>query len=134
MVFATTFPRRMRGASVFPTNRWVRQTLDDTAHNSQRQAPAPAQARAVTVEQDEAATTLRFDVPGVSRDQLNIGIEGDIVRIESVVDAPRQYKMAYRLAQEIAAETSSAKLENGVLTVKLAKPVLVDRSTRIAVH
>ncbi len=86
------------------------------------------------MEQDEAATTLRFDVPGVSRDQLNIGIEGDIVRIESVVDAPRQYKMAYRLAQEIAAETSSAKLENGVLTVKLAKPVLVDRSTRIAVH
>ncbi len=134
MVFATTFPRRMRGASVFPTNRWVRQTLDDTAHNSQRQAPAQAQARAVTVEQDETATTLRFDVPGVSRDQLNIGIEGDIVRIESVVDAPRQYKMAYRLAQEIAAETSSAKLENGVLTVKLAKPVLVDRSTRIAVH
>ena len=128
MVFATAFPRAVRRASILPASRWEQQPQGETA--SARQC----QAQAVTVEQDDKATTLRFDVPGVSREQLSIGIEGDIVRIESGAGAPGQYKMAYRLAQDIAAETSSAKLENGVLTVKLAKPVPVDRSTRIAVH
>lgn len=130
MVFATAFPRAARRASTLPTNRWMQRMLDETANSRIRQA----QTHAVTVEQDDTATTLRFDVPGVSREQLSIGIEGDVVRIESVDGAPRQYKMAYRLAQDIAAETSSAKLENGVLTVKLTKPAPVDRCTRIAVH
>lgn len=129
MVFATTFPHAVRRFSALPTRRAVPPSTPDTsAHNHQRQH------KAVTVEQDDTSTTLRFDVPGVSREQLTIGIEGPIVRIESVAGAPRQYQMAYRLAQQIAADTSSAKLENGVLTVKLAKPVPVDRSTRIAVH
>lgn len=127
MIFATSFPRAVRRVSVMPTRRAM-PSMPDTSDNYQ------PQDRAVTVEQDDTSTTLRFDVPGVSREQITIGIEGDVVRIASVAGAPRQYRMAYRLAQEIAADTSSAKLENGVLTVKLAKPVLVDRSTRIAVH
>ncbi len=130
MVFTAHFPRIVRRTSVLPTGRWAQHMLDDTAAVRQREG----KAQAVAVEQDDSATTLRFDVPGVSREQLTIGIEGNVVRIESAAGAPRQYKMAYRLAQEIAAETSSAKLENGVLTVKLAKPVPVERSTRIAVH
>lgn len=130
MVFATTFSRTGRRASVFPAALRMQQAPSDAATIRQHQDTA----QAVTVEQDSTATTLRFDVPGVSREQLHIGIEGNVVRIESIAGALRQYKMAYRLAQDIAAETSSAKLENGVLTVKLAKPTPVDRSTRIAVH
>ena len=128
MIFATQFPRVTRRANAFPTSHWMQQLRDDAKLEQRRPTPG------VAVEQDETATTLRFDVPGVSREQLTIGVEADVVRIETVDGAPRQYKMAYRLAQPIAAETSSAKLENGVLTVKLAKPAPVDRSTRIAVH
>lgn len=128
MVFATPFPRSGRHASVFPAGVRLQPMRNDNAAIGQH----PAQA--VTVEQDDTATTLRFDVPGVSREQLHIGIEGNVVRIESIAGAARQYKLAYRLVQDIAAEGSSAKLENGVLTVKLAKHVPVDRSTRIAVH
>ena len=128
MVFATPFPRAGRRANVSPASLRLQQMLSDTATICQDNV------HAVTAEQDDTATTLRFDVPGVSRDQLHIGIEGNVVRIESIAGASRQYKMAYRLAQDIAAESSSAKLENGVLTVKLAKPAPVDRSTRIAVH
>ena len=132
MVFASSFPRTVRRTSAFPTSHWTQHLLSDAAATRQREGQTRTQA--VTVEQDDRATTLRFDVPGVSREQLNIGIEGNVVRIESVAGAQRQYKMAYRLAQEIAAESSSAKLENGVLTLKLAKPAPVERSTRIAVH
>lgn len=130
MVFATHFPRAVRHTSLAPTHGFTHQMLRDA--QAVRQPEGKPQA--VTVEQDETATTLRFDVPGISREQLHIGIEGNVVRIESVEGAQRQYKMAYRLAQDIAAEGSTAKLENGVLTVKLAKPAPVDRSTRIAVH
>lgn len=130
MVFATHFPRTVRRTSIVPANGFTHRMLRDA--QAVRQPEGKAQA--VTVEQDETATTLRFDVPGVSREQLQIGIEGNVVRIASVAGAARTYTMAYRLAQDIAAEGSSAKLENGVLTVKLAKPAPVDRSTRIAVH
>ncbi len=127
MFFAATSPVYTRRGTTFPASRLLQRM--------QREATRDGQARHdATVEQDETSTTLRFDVPGVTREQLEIGVEGNVVRIATTEGAPRHYRMAYRLAQEIAAETSSAKLENGVLTVKLVKPAPVDRSTRIAVH
>ena len=127
MFFAATSPVYTRRGTTFPASGLL--------HRLQREAAqAQPSQRDATVEQDDTSTTLRFDVPGVTREQLEIGVEGNVVRIATTEGAPRRYRMAYRLAQEIAAETSSAKLENGVLTVKLAKPAPVDRSTRIAVH
>ena len=52
----------------------------------------------------------------MAREQLTIGIEGQVVRIETQADAARQYKAAYELPQDIDAAASAAKLENGVLT------------------
>ncbi len=127
MFFAATSPVFTRRAMPLPTSRLLQRMQREVTRDDQAQ-------RGVSAEQDETSTTLRFDVPGVTREQLEIGVEGNVVRIATIEGAPRQYRMAYRLAQEIAAETSSAKLENGVLTVKLAKPTPVDRSTRIAVH
>jgi hypothetical protein len=43
----------------------------------------------------------RFDAPGVSREQLPIGLEGHAIRIETLPDARRQYKAAYELPQDI---------------------------------
>ncbi|MCZ4312901.1 Hsp20/alpha crystallin family protein [Comamonadaceae bacterium G21597-S1] len=127
MFFAATSPVYTRRGTSTPASHLLHRLQREAARDGQAQHDA-------TVEQDESSTTLRFDVPGVTREQLEIGVEGNVVRIATTEGAPRQYRMAYRLAQEIAAETSSAKLENGVLTVKLAKPAPVDRSTRIAVH
>ena len=73
------------------------------------------------VEQDDKAWTLTLDVPGVAREDLSITIEGPIVRIETKAEAKRQLKAAYELPQEIDVEATSAKLENGVLTLVLAK-------------
>ena len=93
-----------------------------------------SQQKATSVSQDEQAYTLSFDVPGIAKDQLTIGIEGSVVRIESKADAPRQYKAAYELPLDIDTATSEAKLENGVLTLKLGKKVPVSNVSTLAIN
>ena len=85
-------------------------------------------------QQDEKAYTLRFDMPGVSREQLKVSIEGATVRIETLPEASRQYKGAYELPQEIDSATSTAQLENGVLTLHLVKLQPVSRATTLIVQ
>lgn len=97
------------------------------------QAPVAA-ANSCRIEQDDKAYTLRFDVPGVSREQLSIGIEGNVVRLETLPEAARQYKAAYELPQDIDVAASEAKLENGVLTLKLAKVQPESKVTKLAIN
>jgi HSP20 family molecular chaperone IbpA len=85
------------------------------------------------VEQDDKAWTLSMDVPGIAREDLAISIEGAIVRMETSAQAKRQFKAAYELPQDIDADASAAKLENGVLTLTLAKKVPVSTARRIEV-
>jgi HSP20 family molecular chaperone IbpA len=73
-------------------------------------------------------------MPGLAKDQVNIDIEGNVVRIKSLEGAPRQYQSAYELPQDIDLASSEAKLENGVLTLKLGKQVPTVRSTRLTVN
>ncbi|MDO9406276.1 MAG: Hsp20/alpha crystallin family protein [Polaromonas sp.] len=91
-------------------------------------------AKSATVEDQEKAYTLQLDVPGVSREQLDIGIEADVVRIASKEDAPRKVKAAYRFPLEIDVANSSAKLENGVLTLTLGKQVPVSMVAQLAIQ
>ncbi len=85
------------------------------------------------VEQDDKAWTVTLDLPGVAKDELSIDIEGSIVRIETRKDAKRQFKAAYELPQDIDADASVAKLENGVLALTLAKKVPVSNARQIEV-
>jgi HSP20 family protein len=86
------------------------------------------------IAQDETAYTFSFDVPGISREHLTIGIEGNVVRLESTQQAKRQYIASYELPQDIDVSASEAKLENGVLTLKLAKLVPVNKVTQLPIH
>lgn len=86
------------------------------------------------VEQDEKSWTLSLDVPGVARDELSIGIEGAFVRIESKPEARRRVKKVYELPQEIDAAASEAKLENGVLTLKLGKLVPINKVHQLSIN
>jgi len=87
----------------------------------------------VSVEQDDKAWTVTLDLPGVAREDLAINIEGAVARIETKAEAKRQFKAAYELPQDIDAEATTAKLENGVLTLSLAKkqPVSNVRSIEV---
>jgi len=90
-------------------------------------------ATGVKVDQNDDAWTLSLDVPGVTREQLSIDVDGSVVRVQTVQDAPRQYRAAYELPAEIDAEATSAKLDNGVLTLTLAKkkPVVTARQIEV---
>src|SRR5690606_22173384 len=76
-------------------------------------------ASGLKVEQTDDAWTVAMDLPGVGREQLSIAVDGAVVRVETVQDAPRQYRAAYELPADIDAEATSAKLEHGVLTLTL---------------
>lgn len=97
-------------------------------------APAAARSANCTVTQDDKATTVALDVPGLAREQLSIAIDGNVVRVSSVEGAPRQVQRAWELAEEIDAAASSAKLENGVLTLVLARVVPVSKATTLAIQ
>jgi len=91
-------------------------------------------SRSPLVEQDEKSWTLSLDVPGFSREDLTIGIEGAVVRVDSKAEAKRQFKAAYELPLDIDVAASEAKLENGVLSLKLGKQVPVSTVTQLAIH
>jgi HSP20 family molecular chaperone IbpA len=126
MFFATTNPA-FHGRSVFrPTNRSLERFMTAALQGSH--------AQACTVAQDDTSYTLSFDVPGISREQLSIGIEGSVVRIDTTEGAPRKYRAAYELPTDLDVASSQAKLENGVLTLKLAKQVPVSKLTQLVVN
>jgi HSP20 family molecular chaperone IbpA len=103
--------------------RWLNDTL----------ATPGACATRADVAQDDTTYTITVDLPGVRKDQLTIGIEGQALRIETVADAPRRYKLAYELAQELDAANSKAVLELGVLTLTLAKHLPVSKVTQLPI-
>ena len=116
-------------APVLRTSRFVPHTYDRFVSEA-----FVAARRSLNVEQDDKSWTVTLDVPGFAREDLTIGIEGAVVRIESKADAKRKFKAAYELPQDIDAAASEAKLENGVLTLKLAKQVPVSNVTQLAIH
>ena len=99
--------------------------------NGSLQTPA---AKNYSFEQNDNSFILQLDVPGLGKEQVTVGIEGAVVRIDSLADAPRQFKAAYELPQDIDAAASSAKLENGVLTLTLHKLAPQSKTTALAIH
>ena len=125
MFFATT-PAALRRQIYSPATRSLERFLD--------QAQLAGREQSAVTTQDDTSYTLTFDVPGIAKDQLSIGIEGNIVRLASKEGAPRAYKAAYELPQDIDVASSEARLENGVLTLKLAKVVPATRVAELTIN
>lgn len=83
---------------------------------------------------DNGVVTLQLDVPGLSREQLQIRIEGKQVHLASIEGAPRNVRRSWELADEIDTSASTAKLENGVLTLTLSKLAPVDKSVQLSIN
>ena len=120
-------------APAIRSTRYVPRSFDRSFERFFNEAFAGVQ-RSVDVAQDDKTWTLTLDVPGLSREDLTVGIEGAVVRIESKAEARRQIKAAYELPQDIDVATSEAKLENGVLTLKLGKLVPVSNVAQLAIN
>ena len=116
MFFASApsvFQPSVRRAVYAPSQRSVDRFLDE--------ALTAARSNSSTTSEDETAYTLSLDMPGIAKDQLSISVDGAVMRIQSKDDALRRYRAAYEFPQDIDGAASEAKLENGVLTLKLAK-------------
>jgi HSP20 family protein len=116
------------------TARFAPRSFDRSFERFVNDAFLSGAQRSLNIEQDDKSWTLILDVPGLSRDDLTIGIEGAVVRIESKAEAKRQFRAAYELPQDIDVAASEAKMENGVLTLKLAKLIPVSQVQQLAIH
>ena len=126
MFFATTAQPQLRRQAYAHAGRTLERFMDDALRANTNKAFAYTQ--------DETSFTLTLDMPGIAKDQLSIAIEGAVVRIASKEGASRRYSAAYELPQDVDTALSEAKLENGVLTLKLVKKVPVSNATELVVH
>ncbi|KQW36268.1 Hsp20/alpha crystallin family protein [Rhizobacter sp. Root404] len=136
--------------------------VDDSFDRFFRNAVVAETSRtpALDVSETDAAYIVAFDVPGVTREQLKVSVEGRRVSIETVdvpkadaaaegaADAPQadaasrslyrersvaRYARTVSLPAEVDQAASQAKVENGVLTLTLAKKVKAG-ATQIAIN
>ena len=96
--------------------------------------PAPM-VPPVDIIEDRDGITLRADLPGVSKEELSIGIDGDTLTIEGTVrlgESPSmeavyaevrvaQFKRSFVLGADLDSEKIDAAMKNGVLTLKVPK-------------
>lgn len=95
----------------------------------------PALLPPVDVVEDASGITLLADLPGVSKDKLNLQLAADSLVIEGDVDIampegmeskhaevrmPR-YRRVFTLSKELDAEKATAELRNGVLKLRIPK-------------
>ncbi|ATU63219.1 Hsp20/alpha crystallin family protein [Piscinibacter gummiphilus] len=105
------------------------QAAGDSASTGRAMTPA------VDVIEDDSGITLRADMPGVPRDQLELRVEGDTLLIEGKVQpqAPAgleavyaefrasRFRRTFTLSRELDSAKVDANLKDGVLTLRIPK-------------
>ena len=89
----------------------------------------------VDIVEDREGITVRADLPGVAKEDLTIGIDGDTLTVEGTVRLGEparmeplyaevrvaQYKRSFVLGSDLDTEKIDAGIKNGVLTIRLSK-------------
>ena len=92
-------------------------------------------APAVDIFEDAGGITLLADMPGVSKDRLDVKLDGDNLSIEGRVEleAPQEmralwaevsvprFRRTFTLSRELDAARIEANLKDGVLTLRVPK-------------
>jgi len=95
----------------------------------------PALAPAVDIFEDAHGITVQAELPGVSKDRLNVQADRNTLLIEGdvVIDMPTgmeavyadvqatRYRRSFVLSGELETERIEASLKDGVLTVRIPK-------------
>jgi len=122
----------------------LRESATNTGvESSSHRATVPA----VDIIEDVGGLTLYADMPGVSREKLDVRLDGDSLAIEGDVDiaAPQgmralwaevnvpRYRRTFTLSRELDTSRIEANMKDGVLVLRIPKhPHAQPR--RIAVH
>ena len=90
---------------------------------------------AVDIFEDDTGITLQADMPGVSKDDLNIHIDNDSLSIDGEISIPTpenmdavyvdvrysRYQRSFSLSRELDGENIDASLKDGVLILRIPK-------------
>ena len=149
-MFVLPLARSVSHRAVAPSlSRVFDRLFDDSFERHFGASDDASRTPALDVSETDTHYIVALDVPGVSRDQLKVSVEGRRVSIEtaalakednasaqttdaSAKSAPRvlyrerstvRYARTVSLPAEVDQTASQAKFENGVLTLTLAKKV-----------
>ncbi len=84
----------------------------------------------VDIVEDAEGITLHADVPGVSRENLNVRIDGTTLLLDGLVQfahgsptdsGSTHYRRTFALSRELETERIEATVKDGVLTVRIPK-------------
>lgn len=111
--------------------------FDDSVERFFHSGSDAARSPALDVAESDTAYTVKLDMPGVAKEDVKVSIDGRLVTVQakSAQDTEKKdgdrivyrerasssYSRSFKLAQEVEQSTSAAKLENGVLSLTLAK-------------
>jgi HSP20 family protein len=87
---------------------------------------------AVDIFEDADGITLYADIPGVSKERLNVHVDGKTLLLEGTVQfaegpqadlagAVTRYRRSFTLSRELEADRIDAKVKDGVLTLRIPK-------------
>ncbi|HUG22805.1 Hsp20/alpha crystallin family protein [Piscinibacter sp.] len=110
-------------------------TKQDVAQRDNRTIETPALIPPIDVSEDDAGITVVADLPGASRDTLQIDVNGDTLTLEAPLElgAPAElqavyaevragrYRRSFTLSRELDTSRIEATLRDGVLTLRLPK-------------
>ncbi len=135
--FVAEAPRA--AASRQETNRQSDPAQESSRQDALRSGTARRESQAMTprvdVLEDDSGITLIADMPGVSKESLEIKVENDALSIEGAITAatpqaleatyaevriPR-YRRSFTLSRELDAGRIEAQLKDGVLKVRIPK-------------
>ncbi len=98
-------------------------------------AEVPALVPPVDIIEDENGITVKADLPGVSKENLSIRVDGDQLTVEGAVHLGEsqnlegvyveiraaQYRRTFVLSRDLETDKIDAAMKNGVLTLTMPK-------------
>ncbi len=110
-------------------------TRSDTARRDDAERQAATLVPRVDVSEDATGITLLADLPGVSREALQVRVDNDSLTVEGEIrpDMPEglepiyaevqvaRYKRVFTLSRELDTDAISAVLKDGVLNLRIPK-------------
>ncbi len=110
-------------------------TKQESGKTQNRQELERPISPAVDIFEDESGITLQADMPGVSRDRLEIEIDRDTLAIEGKAEIPMpegleaiyadvrstHYRRSFTLSHELNGDAAEATLKDGILTLRIPK-------------
>jgi HSP20 family protein len=111
------------------------QVVTREPQNVSARSTAAALIPPVDIVEDETGITITADLPGASKDRLEIKMEGEhlLIEAEAAVAVPEglqllhaeigepRYRRAFRLSRELDGSKIEASLKDGVLTLRIPR-------------